>query len=376
MIKINIAGDFCITQPFLLNDCFSEEVTSFFEKSDLNILNLECPISEGYNTNKILKTGPNLYTTEGIITHLKKINIHAVTLANNHILDFGAKGLENTIRLCSNNQITTIGAGTNLKEATKPVIIEKQGIRIGIINFCENEWSIATETSSGANPLNIIDNLTQINQVRGLVDFLLIIIHGGHEYYNLPSPRMVKQYRFFAENGADAVIGHHPHCISGYEIHNKVPIFYSLGNFLFTLNSKYEDFYTGLILQLIINDNKELKFKLQPIRQNKDNFKLSKLHGDERNDVMKQVDGYSDIIVNEQLLFSKWEQLINSRSEYFLDVFSPINLFSNSKVRGLLKKLGISLFFRRKQHYRRILNIIRCESHLDVSINAIRNHIN
>jgi len=58
---------------------------------------------------------------------------------------------------------------------------------------------------------------------------------------------MVKQYRFYAENGADAIVGHHTHCIGGYEIYKDVPIIYSLGNFLFTLPSKREEWYSGLL---------------------------------------------------------------------------------------------------------------------------------
>ena len=58
-----------------------------------------------------------------------------------------------------------------------------------------------------------------------------MIVHGGHECYNLPSPRMQKQYLFYADQGADIVVGHHTHCISGYEVYKGVPIYYSLGNF-------------------------------------------------------------------------------------------------------------------------------------------------
>jgi poly-gamma-glutamate capsule biosynthesis protein CapA/YwtB (metallophosphatase superfamily) len=374
MIKINIAGDICITQPYLFDDLFSEEIISIFEESDFNILNLECPIIDNDRTNKIIKTGPHLHTTREIMAQLMKLKTNAVTLANNHILDYGAEGLENTLERCLQDQISTVGAGASLEEAIKPIIIEKDGIHIGIINFCENEWSIATKTSPGANPLNTIDNFNQIKELRNKADIVIVIIHGGHEYYNLPSPRMVKQYRFFAENGADAVIGHHPHCIGGYEIYNNVPIFYSLGNFLFTLNSIYEDWYTGLLLQLIIDKSNKINFTLLPVRQNKVNFKLSVLHGDEKDHVLKLAEGYSNIIANDQLLFSKWEEVINEKSNYYLDVFSPINLLSNTKIRGLLKKLGVSKFFRRKSHYLTILNYIRCESHLDISINAIKKY--
>jgi len=372
MITINISGDFCIKEPYLQNSYFPDEVVSFFEKSDLNILNLECPIIDKNNLTKLEKTGPNIFTNKEIIPHLKKLNTHIATLANNHILDYGPDALDYTLQLCSENNINTVGAGYDNSDAEKTLIIVKNGIKIGIINFCENEWSIATNASSGANPLNTIDNFNQIKKVRSHVDFIILIVHGGHELFNLPSPRMVKLYRFFAENGADAVIGHHPHCISGYEVHNKVPIFYSLGNFLFTNKYKTKDWYTGLILQLHIDNNNKLAFSLHPTRQEIDNFKISLLHNEEKEKVLKLVDELSSIIENEHLLLSKWEQFIGNRTDLYIEAFSPINFFSNQNVRNWLKKLGLSKKFRRKQQYMRILNLIQCESHLDITINAMK----
>ena len=65
-----------------------------------------------------------------------------------------------------------VGVGENLKEAAKPLIIVKNNIRIGIINFCENEWSIAKHDRKGANPLDIIDNVKQIQECRKHADFI------------------------------------------------------------------------------------------------------------------------------------------------------------------------------------------------------------
>lgn len=67
-------------------------------------------------------------------------------------------------------------------------------ITIGIINFCENEWSIAEEDSAGANPMDFIDNAYQIREAKATHDKVIVIVHGDHEYYSLPSPRMQKQY--------------------------------------------------------------------------------------------------------------------------------------------------------------------------------------
>ena len=81
--------------------------------------------------------------------------------------------------------------------------------------------------------------LNMAQEAKANADFLILIIHGGHETYELPSPRMKKLYRWFIDLGVDAVIGHHTHCYSGSEVYKNKPIVYSLGNFIF--DSKIRD---------------------------------------------------------------------------------------------------------------------------------------
>lgn len=301
-INVTIGGDFCIIPPHTAENLITTEVEDLFRDSDLNIINFECPVVKIANNKKIIKTGPHLSTDANVFAQLKKLNIKVVTLANNHILDYGEEGLATTISTCRNENIATVGAGKNLEEASRPAIIEVKGSKIAIINFCENEWSIASDKHGGANPLSIIDNLKQIKTARESADFVVVIIHGGHEIYNLPSPRMVNEYRFFAENGADAVINHHPHCISGYEVHNKVPIFYSLGNMLFTKNTPYKGWDTGLVVRLKLEKNKPAEFSLHPVRQSKDNFKLSLLESNAKEETISEIEDLSRTIKDKKEL--------------------------------------------------------------------------
>ena len=361
---INIGGDFYISPSYVSENLFSDELVNFFMKSDLNIVNLECPvISEGGT--KISKTGPHLGTTEEVFNQLHRINIHAVTLANNHILDYGEMGLHATFDACKRNNMLFVGAGKELSDASKPLVIESNGIRVGIVNFCENEWSVATENSTGANPLDLIDNLKQIKLTREIADFVLVIIHGGHEFYNLPSPRMLKTYRFFAENGADAVIGHHTHCISGYELHNKVPVFYSLGNMLFTKPVKAEEWYKGIILQLTLEIGNPILFELHPILQSKNDYKLTLLENTRKENVLSEINAYSDVVGNKTELERKWEQFIVTQKRD-LNYFSPLNFVPGRYLRAAFNRLGFNKMLMKKQNLVQILNHIRCEAHRDV----------
>jgi poly-gamma-glutamate capsule biosynthesis protein CapA/YwtB (metallophosphatase superfamily) len=371
-ITVNIAGDFCITPSYVDKELLAAGIKELYAKADINIVNLECPVNNHGDRYKIVKYGPHLGTTEKIFDHLKALNVTAVTLANNHILDYGVQGLESTLDACERNNIAVVGVGNNLDDAGKFLLLEKNNIKIAIVNFCENEWSIATDETAGANPLDIINNLAQIKKAKQAADVVLVIIHGGNEYYNLPSPRMVKQYRFFAENGADAVIGHHTHCISGYEIHNNIPIVYGLGNMLFTKPSIQNGWDTGLTAQLTIEKNKPVQFYLIPTTQAKDNYTLSLLEGKEKQEVLKEAESYSAVIADDKKLKTAWQEVIEKRSPMYLFNFSPAAAAPGKYAKGILKKLGLVDKMFPQKYVAGILNYINCEAHLDIAAEALK----
>lgn len=372
-MKLIIAGDFYISDKHRGQDLVDSSLKELFLNADFRIINQEAPITGNTPINKILKTGPHLRTSaETTLPFLQQLDVDMVTLANNHILDYGEQGLTNTFNTLKKNQINYVGAGNNLREAATPFTIEKDGIKIAILNFTENEWSIAEDDKPGANPLDIIDNVNQIKAAKAIHDKIICIIHGGHEYYHLPSPRIVKQYRFYAENGADAIVGHHTHCIGGYEVYNNVPIFYSLGNFLFTLPSKREKWSTGLLVQLDINNEMPISFKLIPVRQEKETFRCNLVNERENKNILQQVKDYSEILQNENELNKSWNAFIHKMSQQYLNFFSPSQLFNNRYLNAGVKKIGIDNWFMSKKHYKLILNIIRCEAHKDGAVAALK----
>ena len=194
-MKILIAGDLFVSDQFYNDNIIDKSVQDLFSKADYRIVNLEAPITDDRSENKIIKTGPHLRMSEQTaISVLNQLNIDGVTLANNHILDYGTKGLLDTLNTLKRDKISYVGAGVNLKDAAKFITLNSEGMKIAIINFCENEWSIAEEDSPGANPMDIIDNAYQIREAKATHDKVIVIVHGDHEYYSLPSPRMQKQY--------------------------------------------------------------------------------------------------------------------------------------------------------------------------------------
>ena len=374
-VTINITGDlYCEkSSQFNIQPMISDNVLKLFSKSDINIVNLEAPITS--SKYKINKTGPHLKHSNKVFEILNKLNVNIVTLANNHLMDYGNLGFSDTIDAITKNNIDFVGAGINSNIASKPLIISKNGIKIGIVNICENEWSISSEDNPGANPIDLIDNTKQIQNTKKISDFLMVIIHGGHEYYNLPSPRMAKLYRYFADLGANIVIGHHPHCISGFEIYNGTPIFYSLGNFIFTKKSKYESWYTGLVLQIYLEKKTEVRWKLIPVAQSRSNYSLTIPDKEKKAKILSEVDSLSKIIVNENALSKEWRSFISMRKSSYLQSISITNSFSNRYIRAIFRKTGIMKLTFSKRLLNYYMNLLQCESHNDLAKEVIKDYI-
>jgi poly-gamma-glutamate capsule biosynthesis protein CapA/YwtB (metallophosphatase superfamily) len=374
-IRINIAGDFAITQSNYDTSYISNDVIELFDNSDLNILNLECQLTNATENDKILKTGPYLKgNEEAAFKVLSALKTDMVTMANNHIMDYGERGLSDTLESCKKHNIQTVGAGMNLEKAKQPARVSINGKNISIVNFAENEWASAEENSPGASPMNIIDNITQIKNEKKFSDFVIVIVHGGHMFYHYPSPNMQKQYRFYAENGADLVVCHHSHCISGYELYNNVPIYYGLGNFLFTKDSKFNSWYTGLVLQAFISVEGELTTHLIPTRMEKESFKISRPTKSENDQILSEISRISNIIVNCSLLKQQWEVFINSKHNSLLNRWAPTSNIPSVFIKSLLNRLGVN--FLRKKNAAYYLNFLRCEAHYDLSIEVLKRYIN
>ncbi|UII77604.1 CapA family protein [Flagellimonas sp. HMM57] len=333
-----------------------------FSKADLSIINLESPITT--ENIGISKTGPCIKASTKSVETLKKADINLVTLANNHILDYGEAGLLETIRTCQENNIEFVGAGKNLKDAQTPYFIESENQRIAILNFAENEWASAKKDSAGANPMNFIDNLAQIKETRKIADLIILIIHGGHEFNPYPSPRMVKQYRFYADSGVDLIVGHHTHCVSGFEIHNNVPIIYSLGNLIFHNTTNWENWFTGILLKF--NSKSIKKFEIIPFHQNIDGIRLYSKQEKETffQDTVLPI---NKAIENESELQEKWRLFVEK--EYANRLFilnSKRSIFFR-----ILKKIGLQKKVLNRRDLMDLHNFFRCEAHYDLSLEVL-----
>lgn len=327
------------------------------EKSDLSIVNLESPFIKPVDK-PIEKYGPNLGCDASNIHILTEAGINMVTLANNHIMDYGASALKYTIEMCHKNGITTVGAADNLSVASKPLIFEANGEKVGIINCCEHEFSIATETLPGANPLDPIAQYNTIQNLRTKIDFILVIVHGGHEHFQLPSPRMKKTYRFFIDAGADIVINHHQHCYSGYEEYKGKYIFYGLGNLCFEgRTGSNQSWFEGYLVDIDFKKDKNHKFIIHPYLQFKDEPSVKLL---EPNAFDTELNRLNNIIRDDEQLNKEVQQYYESCASGTISILEPYY----GKMLGLKSK-GFLPSLLSKLKKRQMTNFIFCESHLD-----------
>ncbi|MCA1784561.1 MAG: CapA family protein, partial [Desulfobacteraceae bacterium] len=236
-IRLCIAGDWAPIRNFapimaqnpaaVYGDLFDS-----LNKADLKIFNLEAPLAHTCDT--MVKSGAAFRADPCHIQALDILSVDAVTLANNHIWDCGLPGFHQTLETLTEKGIRWTGAGRNLAVAAAPLILEKNTLKIGIINFSEGEdLTCATSRSPGVMGWDPDLMEAQVKALRSAVDLVLVIAHCGIEYMPFPPLYVTGVFQRLAEAGADLVVGHHPHVPQGLQIHKGTPLFYSLGNFVF-----------------------------------------------------------------------------------------------------------------------------------------------
>ena len=285
------------------------EVQPYLEDVDFIIPNLACPLAVKERYAPIKKSGPNLICSPENICFLKALNTDVVTLANNHIGDFGEGAIIDTIDLLENNNILYVGVGKNTEDAYKACRIKKHGISISVLSVCENEFGMATESNYGSAGYNPKILLRRIKEEKDISDYVIIVFHGGNEFNPLPSPDTVERYRFICDMGADAVIATHTHCPQGCEIYNGKPIVYSMGNYFFKKSSKAKNdsWYYGYMSILEISDI--ISLEIIPYKFDIEANKITVFNGENKAKMMDYIDKLSLIIQNPkelQLYFSGW----------------------------------------------------------------------
>lgn len=248
------------------------KVSAILKSADITCGNLECPLTwEGTPSHNsiILKGDPSNAEILG------KSGFDILNIANNHIMDYGPKGYNDTIEALDRCNL--------LHTDENPVIIEKQDMRIGYIGC----------TSTVPESLEFDTVKSNINKARKLCDFLVVSFHSGIEYNHYPTEIQKEYSRFFIDCGADIVIGHHPHVLQGFEIYKGKYIFYSIGNFVFD-NQIQKGTDETIILNIKIDSRGVREVEILPVKIIKSQPRI--VNGDEGKNIIQSLNSYSPSI--------------------------------------------------------------------------------
>lgn len=239
------------------------DVKQVLTSSDVAMANFESPMSEnGTRENDkqfAFRANPqnvNVLTEGGI---------NVVALANNHILDFGTEALLDTFKFLKASNIRYAGAGENAETAYAPVYIDKNGVRTAFLSSSHVipflTWHPGDKKPGVSATYDPARVLSEIAKAKKNADIIVIYLHWGEEMKQMPENYQKSLARMYIDNGADIVIGSHPHVLQGLEFYKGKVIAYSLGNFIFT-NQKMDT----MILNVEIKDKKISKVQVVPSR--------------------------------------------------------------------------------------------------------------
>ena len=334
-IKIALLGDICLNGKFDLKNNLNykdyfKDVSEFLASFDHVIANLETPLTD--RTFTLTCKGLHLKSSLGSVNLLNYLNVTHVSLANNHIYDYGAKGLNDTINVLIKNGIDYYGV------KGKQVVIQETNNKIAINGYCCFSSNPSACHKKAINPLipQNISNKIKANNSNGFLN--LISLHWGDENIHYPRIDHVDIARYLSSEHPVIIHGHHTHVIQGIETKNGSLIAYSQGNFC--TDDVKSDAVKGLkvvqnkknkesfILSLEIDENKIVKQQIVPLIDNGKNVFLGS------NEIMKSLDVYS-IALNQ----SK-DEYIGFRSKQFKNI-----------TRDNESRRNMKWFFRRMNYY-------------------------
>lgn len=242
-ITLLFAGDVYLSNHVLnaydkaggIHGVLDEGIRAEIEAADIFMVNQEFPFTE-----RGTQAADKQYTFR--LPHdrlhlMNEMGIDIVTLANNHILDFGPEGITDSIAALNEAGIKYVGAGEDLEEAKKLEIIEVGGRKIGFIGT--SRVYMAASWAAGENHPGVFSTydpalpIEEIKKADELVDYLVVYVHWGVERETTPKEYQRVMGQQYIDAGADIVIGSHPHVLQPLEYYKEKPIMYSMGNFVF-----------------------------------------------------------------------------------------------------------------------------------------------
>lgn len=343
-----------------------QDTLEVLRTADLVVANLECPLTD--RGEPIAKVGPHFKAHPDCVRGLTAAGINAVTLANNHIRDYGGEGVEKTIAALNEAGIRSFGAGHGINEANQIAIFNYSGLRVGLIGMAEHEFSIADTDTWGANPIDLIYYVELMAGLRNStpsLDHVIVLLHAGNEYYHYPSPWLQRICRFLVDQGATAVICQHSHVAGTYEWYNKGLIVYGQGNFVYGRSSERHG-RDGFLVKLDLKKNGSLD-KVEFIPYVQTDIGIRRMTKDEESDFHREITGRNKALESPEALDRLWHDFVLSRQYQMLSGLTG----TSRLLRRIIRRLGLTRWWHQRYDAGRSLNLVQCESHREALITLL-----
>lgn len=229
-------------------ETFFKYIENKIQDADLAIGNMEFPLAGPPYSGYPVFSGPDSFAA-----YLQDVGFGVLLTANNHILDKGVDGMRRTIDMLESMGIPYTGISRNAEVDTlvNPLMVHIGGVKLALINFTYGTEMGSQTQWPKVNYMNKERLLPILQRARRKADLVLVFPHWGEEYHHFHNARQEEFARFLVDNGADAVIGGHPHVVQDVQEINGVPVVYSLGNALSNQNDLPARFEAALTLRIV-----------------------------------------------------------------------------------------------------------------------------
>lgn len=330
-----------------------------FRSADLVVANLECPLIR--KRSPITKTGPVFGEDVACVNGIRAAGIDILSLANNHIMDHGAGGLESTVAACAAAGISTVGAGPDLEAARRPLSVDVRGLRVGFVAMAEHEFSIATRNSPGANPLDLITFVRTMRSLSAQADYIVVLLHGGGDFMAMPTPRLKETCHFLVEMGANAVIVQHPHKVVGYERHGDGHIVYGQGPLMMDqeIYADVASFHEAVLVRLEIEPGGDSSVSFVPLIQSDAIPGARRIEGERASAFLRNLEMRSSLLLDDGHIEREWRRFCRERRYWYLSVLKG----QNKVLRALCRVDMLARLIHNRRRLSGTRNVICCETH-------------
>ncbi len=207
------------------SDLFGD-VVGLLRSGDIVFGNLETPLCDGAPGRDLFRGQP------GMAAILADAGFNVLSLANNHIMDYGPEALRQCATALLGQGIAVLGAGLNQAEAGRPVVLERHGLRIGMLGFGRTLQEQKNAGGPGFMEWDERAALDKLRRLRQRVDCVVVSLHIGMMWIDYPKPAFKEIGDRLVDAGADVVLMHHAHVLQGYGVRSGRLAIYNLGNFI------------------------------------------------------------------------------------------------------------------------------------------------